>query len=104
MSNLRKIRKDRGYTQVELSELSNVTQNTISRLETGAVKRTSYDTAYSLALILKCETEELGLSMHGEKFVFEEEEEAELKQEKKKEDVVRTMVLCEPLRMYKYLA
>lgn len=50
--NLKKIRKEKGVTQTELSKKSGVGRITISRLESGALKETTMGTMTKLAKAL----------------------------------------------------
>lgn len=99
MNNLKKLRKKKGYRQTDLSKLTGITQNTISRMETGTVQRVSHENAYSLALILECDIEDLGLTLYGE----ERKVKADKVDEVETEHKPVTKILNEPPKMYKYL-
>lgn len=58
MNKLREIRKSRGLTQVELAELLNVTQTTLSGWETGRIGM-STDNLIRLSEALNCSTDEI---------------------------------------------
>lgn len=57
MTNLEKLRRDRGLDQMELAKLTGVSQSTISRIERG--NGALLDTAQALARALGCTVEEL---------------------------------------------
>lgn len=57
MTNLEKLRRDRGLDQMELAELTGVSQSTISRIERGS--GVLLGTAQALAKALGCSVEEL---------------------------------------------
>lgn len=57
-SNIKRIRAEKGLTQVDLSRASGVTQATISRIESGEAWP-DYDTIVSLCAALKCEHTEI---------------------------------------------
>lgn len=61
MSNLKNIRKERGYSQKQLSELSGVNVRMIQFYEQGArdINIAQADTVYKLAQALECNMEEL---------------------------------------------
>jgi transcriptional regulator with XRE-family HTH domain len=56
---VRRLREQRGYTQVELSARSGVRQSVISRLENGTRGNPSADVLKRLALALGCTTDYL---------------------------------------------
>jgi transcriptional regulator with XRE-family HTH domain len=56
---LRKLREDKGFTQMELAEKTGVSQKTISALEVGRIKNMTYQTAVRLGKALKCKPEVL---------------------------------------------
>ena len=56
--NLREIRKEKGMTQGQLSEMSSIHQNTISRYETG-IREPRLKDAKALARALGCTVDEL---------------------------------------------
>jgi transcriptional regulator with XRE-family HTH domain len=56
---LRETRKQRGLTQIQLSELAGVEQGTISRLENGESDRPSWEIVARLARALDVPPEEL---------------------------------------------
>jgi transcriptional regulator with XRE-family HTH domain len=57
-SNLKRIRKERGMTQVELSEKTNITQSGLSQLEAGT-NWPDYNTVEIIAKAFKCEQTDL---------------------------------------------
>jgi transcriptional regulator with XRE-family HTH domain len=61
MSNLKNIRKERGYSQKQLAELSGVNVRMIQFYEQGArdINIAQADTVYKLAQALECNMEEL---------------------------------------------
>lgn len=61
MSNLKNIRKERGYNQKQLAELSGVNVRMIQFYEQGArdINIAQADTVYKLAQALECNMEEL---------------------------------------------
>lgn len=56
---LRQIRRDKGFTQKQLEELSGVPQNTISRIEIGTIKVITTPTLIALARALGVTTDYL---------------------------------------------
>jgi len=56
---VKQLRLDKGLTQVELAELSDVSQKTISALEVGRIKEMTYRTAIKLSEVLECKPEVL---------------------------------------------
>lgn len=61
MSNLKNIRKERGYSQKQLADLSGVNVRMIQFYEQGArdINIAQADTVYKLAQALECNMEEL---------------------------------------------
>jgi transcriptional regulator with XRE-family HTH domain len=57
--NVKRLRYEKGWTQKELSERSDVGRITISRLESGALKDTSAVTFAKLAITLGCKVDDL---------------------------------------------
>jgi len=51
--NIKKYRLKRGYSQEKLSRLADVSYNTLIKIESGAIKNPTVDTAYKLARALK---------------------------------------------------
>lgn len=59
MFGIREMRKKRGLTQKELSEISNVSRETINLLENGAQAVTTTDTLLKLAKALNCKVSKI---------------------------------------------
>ena len=59
MSTLRKIREEKGLTQVQLAEARGMKQATISDLETGNIRKPSLETAIRLSRVLDVSPEDL---------------------------------------------
>lgn len=57
-ANIKRIRKERGMTQVELSEKTNITQSGLSQLEAGT-NWPDYNTVEIIAKAFKCEQTDL---------------------------------------------
>lgn len=56
---IKEIRKEKGYSQEKLSELSGVSRNLIARLETGELTSTSTNTLFKLAQALNVKVKSL---------------------------------------------
>lgn len=56
-NNIKKLRKEKGYSQTELAKLAGTTQNTISSLETGQYSPTAYLSGM-ICLALDCKWED----------------------------------------------
>ena len=61
MSNLKRIRKDRGLTQEKLAEVSGVNLRILSYYESGYkdINKAQAITLYSIAQVLECKIEDL---------------------------------------------
>jgi transcriptional regulator with XRE-family HTH domain len=59
MNNLKKMREEKGLSQVELAAKAGVSPNTISLLELGKSEKQNKSTWIALAYALNCSVEEL---------------------------------------------
>lgn len=65
ISTIKDKRREKGLTQVELSQISGVSQATISAIESGTRKYTSYETLKRLATALDLPESHIG-TIHAE--------------------------------------
>ncbi|NWF93912.1 MAG: helix-turn-helix transcriptional regulator [Syntrophaceae bacterium] len=57
--NIKKLRKQRGLSQDRLSKLADISHNTIIKIESGAIKSPTMDTAHKIAKALGISLDDL---------------------------------------------
>ena len=57
--NIKKLRKQRGLSQDKLSKLADISHNTISKIESGAIQSPTMDTASKIAKALGVSLDDL---------------------------------------------